>query len=38
MARKTNKTAHVLNLISKAKDEHQTMDEQMEIDSTGSDV
>ncbi|KAF5063697.1 Late competence development protein ComFB [anaerobic digester metagenome] len=38
MARKTNKTAHVLNLISKAKDEHQTMDEQMEIDNTGSDV
>lgn len=38
MARKTNKTAHVLNLISKAKDEHQSMDEQMEIDNTGSDV
>lgn len=38
MARKTNKTAHVLNLISKAKDEHQAMDEQMEIDNTGSDV
>jgi len=27
MARKTNKTAHVLNLISKAKEEHQTADE-----------
>jgi len=38
MARKTNKTAHVLNLISKAKDEHQALDEQMEIDDTGSDV
>ncbi|NCC16728.1 MAG: hypothetical protein EOM28_10325 [Clostridia bacterium] len=38
MARKTNKTAHVLNLISKAKDEHQSMDEQMKIDNTGSDV
>lgn len=38
MARKTNKTAHVLNLISKAKDEHQSMEEQMQIDSTGSDV
>lgn len=38
MARKTNKTAHVLNLISKAKDEHQSIDEQMEIDNTGSDV
>lgn len=38
MARKTNKTAHVLNLISKAKDEHQAMEEQMEIDNTGSDV
>lgn len=38
MARKTNKTAHVLNLISKAKDEHQSMEDQMEIDNTGSDV
>ncbi len=38
MARKTNKTAHVLNLISKAKDEHLAMEEQMEIDNTGSDV
>lgn len=38
MARKTNKTAHVLNLISKAKDEHQAMEEQMKIDNTGSDV
>lgn len=38
MARKTNKTAHVLNLISKAKDEHQAMEDQMQIDSTGSDV
>lgn len=38
MARKTNKTAHVLNLISKAKDEHQAMEEQMQIDNTGSDV
>ncbi len=38
MARKTNKTAHVLNLISKAKDEHQAMEDQMQIDNTGSDV
>lgn len=38
MARKTNKTAHVLSLISKAKDEHQSVDEQMQIDNTGSDV
>ncbi|KXL54561.1 late competence development protein ComFB [Anaerotignum neopropionicum] len=38
MARKTNKTAHVLNLISKAKDEHQAMEEQMQIDNTGLDV
>ncbi len=38
MARKTNKTAHVLNLISKAKDEHQAMEDQMKIDNTGSDV
>ena len=38
MARKTNKTAHVLNLISKAKDEHQSAEDQVQIDNTGSDV
>ena len=31
MARKTNKTAHVLNLISKAKESYQTLDDDFEI-------
>lgn len=32
MARKTNKTAHVLNLISKSKESHQTQDDDYQID------
>ncbi len=38
MARKTNKTAHVLNLISKAKEEHQTAEDNLEINSVNNNI
>lgn len=38
MARKTNKTAHVLNLISKAKEEHQPADDEIEINSVKNNI
>lgn len=38
MARKTNKTAHVLNLIAKSKDEHQALEEGSQSERTGGDA
>lgn len=38
MARKTNKTEHVLNLISKAKEEHQTETDLPEVDTIEKDI